>query len=287
MSLAAVEEVGQEINVPEGIELLNLSPIIGTEVHGIDLRDRPSDEMVTFLKNLLLERKVIFFRDQDITVEQHMDICRIWGELEIIDFLPQHEKYPEVLHIKRDKTEKASENVWHSDVSWRECPSFGSMLRAVEVPEVGGDTLFACMYTAYERLPDALKRAVEGLEAVHSVANGLRFVHSAETMRKALEKYPPQTHPVVRTHPATRRKTLYVNRAHTSHLRKVVPHIGTQLLDMLYRQADIPELQCRFRWQKNSIAFWDNRACQHYAAADYFPEPREMYRVTIVGDRPY
>ncbi len=287
MTLAAVKQVEATVPVPAGIELYHLSPVIGTEVLGIDLREKPTPEMASFLKALMLERKVIFFRDQDITIEQQMDICRIWGELEIIDFLPQHPKYPEVLHIKRDNKEKPSENVWHSDVSWRECPSFGSMLRAAEVPDVGGDTLFACMYSAYETLPEPMKRLVEGTQAVHSVANGLRFTQSAETIRKALEKYPPQTHPVVRIHPETGRKTLYVNRAHTSHMRGVTAQQSVQLLDMLYRQADNPDLQCRFRWRKHSIAFWDNRACQHYAAADYFPKPREMFRVTIAGDKPY
>lgn len=287
MATLAMNAVSDEVKVPAGIELYHLSPVIGTEVLGIDLRERLTPELAAFLRQLLIERKVIFFRDQDITVEQHMEVCRTWGELEIIDFLPQHEKYPEVLHIKRDKENKAYENVWHSDVTWRECPSFGSMLRAVEVPEVGGDTLFACMYSAYDALPDAVKRACEGLQAVHSVANGLQYTQGVEKMQAMLKKYPTQLHPVFRTHPETGKKTIYVNRAHTSHLKGVRRDVGSQLLETLYRQADIPEFQCRFRWRKNSIAFWDNRACQHYAAADYFPANREMYRVTIVGDKPF
>lgn len=287
MSLAAVQEVPAELIVPEGLTLYHLSPKIGTEVLGIDLREKLTPSLAQFLKALMLERKVLFFRDQDITIEQHMDVCRNWGELEIIDFLPQHPDHPEVLHIKRDKENKASENIWHSDVSWRECPSFGSMLRAVEVPEVGGDTLFACMYSAYDGLPSSIKRAVEGMEAVHSVANGLSVTQGAEKMQEMLKRYPMQTHPVIRTHPETGKKTIYVNRAHTSHLKGIRKDIGNQLLEVLYNQANTPEYQCRFRWRKNSIAFWDNRACQHYAAADYFPQGREMLRVTIVGDKPF
>ncbi len=287
MNVTAIKQGPAELVGPTGIELYHLSPTIGTEVLGIDLREQLTPEMAGFLKALMLERKVIFFRDQDITVEQQMNVCRTWGELEIIEFLPQHPDHPEVLHIKRGKDEKGYENVWHSDVTWRECPSFGSMLRAVEVPEVGGDTMFCDMYAAYDGLPSSIKRAVEGMEAVHSVANGLKYTQGTEKMNEMLKKYPMQTHPVIRTHPETGKKGIYVNRAHTSHLKGIAPHWGQQLLDILYRQSDIPEYQCRFRWRPNSIAFWDNRACQHYAVSDYFPQGREMYRVTIVGDKPF
>ena len=287
MTLTVVKDAPAELTTPEGLELYHLSPNIGTEVLGIDLRQKLTSTLASFLKALMLERKVIFFRDQDITIQQHMDVCRTWGELEIIDFLPQHPDYPEVLLIKRDKENKAYENVWHSDVTWRECPSFGSMLRAIEVPEVGGDTLFADMYAAYDGLPSSIKRAVEGMEAVHSVANGLSLTQGAEKMQAMLKRFPAQTHPVIRVHPETGKKTIYVNRAHTSHLKGIRRDVGNDLLEILYNQAGTPEYQCRFRWRKNSIAFWDNRACQHYAAADYFPQNREMLRVTIVGDKPF
>ena len=287
MASAALKLVSDSLPIPAGIELYHLSPTIGTEVLGIDLREKITPEMATFLKGLMLERKVLFFRDQDITVEQQMDICRTWGELEIIEFLPQHPDHPEVLHIKRGKEEKGYENVWHSDVTWREKPSFGSMLRAMVVPDVGGDTMFCDMYAAYDALPEAIKRMCDGMMAVHSVANGLKYTQGTEKMNEMLKKYPMQIHPVIRTHPETGKKTIYVNRAHTSHLKGIPPHLGQQLLDILYRQSDIPEFQCRFRWRPNSIAFWDNRACQHYAVSDYFPQEREMYRVTIVGDKPF
>jgi taurine dioxygenase len=272
---------------PSGITLHHLSPVIGTEILGIDLNAHIDDKTAHFLREMFLQRKVIFFRDQEISVARQMEICRIWGGLEIIDFLPQHPEYPEVLHIRRDKTEKGYENVWHSDVTWRERPSLGSMLRAVQVPEVGGDTMWSCAYSAYRNMPDLYKRACEGLEAVHSVANGLSMTQGAEKMQLMLKKYPPQVHPVVRTHPVTGQKTIYVNRAHTSHLRRMSRQDSNELLDVLYRQFAIPEHQCRFRWKANSVAFWDNRACQHYAISDYFPACREMFRVTIEGDRPF
>jgi taurine dioxygenase len=161
------------------------------------------------------------------------------------------------------------------------------MLRAVRVPPTGGDTLWVDMCAAYDNLPAALKRTCEGLEAVHSVANGLSYTQGLEKMLEQTKRYPPATHPVIRTHPETGRKAIFVNRAHTSYLKGMHRHLGAELLDLLYRQAEIPEFQCRFRWRDNSIAFWDNRSTQHYAVSDYFPQEREMYRVTIAGDKPF
>lgn len=275
------------LQTPAGIELHHLSPTIGTEVLGIDLRQPLDESTLVWLKSLMLERKVVFFRDQDISVERHIEICRYWGELELIPFLPAHPEHPEALHIKRDKDNKSYENVWHADVTWRDKPSFGSMLRAVQVPEVGGDTLFADMYAAYDGLPDALKRACEGLEAVHSINVSLGVYQTAEVLYEMSKKYPPAVHPVIRTHPETGRKLIFVNRAHTSHIKGMSREDSRNLLELLYQRANTPEYQCRFRWKKNSIAFWDNRSCQHYAAADFYPQYREMYRVTIVGDQPF
>lgn len=287
MSVSTLDSRVAEAPLPVGWSLHHLSPVIGTEVHGVDLRKPLTDEMVAYLRKLLLERKVIFFRDQDISIERQMEVCRIWGDLEIIDFLPQHPDHPEVLLIKRDEKEKGAENVWHSDVTWRDQPSLGSMLRAVEVPEVGGDTMWACMYSAYDSLPEAIKRTCEGLEAVHSVANGLQYTQGVEKMQAMLKRFPKQVHPVIRTHPETGRKAIYVNRAHTSHIKGVGLEISEKLMQILCDTAKNPEFQCRFRWKKNSIAFWDNRSCQHYAVSDYYPAKREMYRVTVAGDRPF
>lgn len=272
--------------LPAGLSLEHLSPTIGSVVHGIDLREPITLERHDLLLALLAERKVLFFRDQDITVEQHMDFCRSFGELEVIPFLEQHPEHPEVLTIRRGKGAKAYENIWHSDVSWRDEPSLGSALRARVVPLVGGDTLFADMCAAYDGLSDATKRLVEGLEAVHSIEVSLGVYMDRASMNDMLGQFPPQRHPVIRTHPVTGRKLIYVNRAHTSHVRGVSREESRHILEHLYAQASIPEYQCRFRWEANSIAFWDNRACQHYAVADYDAQ-RDMDRVTVKGDRPY
>ncbi|MBV9418986.1 MAG: TauD/TfdA family dioxygenase [Alphaproteobacteria bacterium] len=268
-----------------------LTPTIGAEIGNIDL-SRPLDPATkAALRDALLEWKVIFFRDQDITTEQHLAFARNFGDLEVHPFAPHKEGYPEVLAITHGPNNRGRENVWHSDVTWRIEPSLGSVLRAQEVPPVGGDTLFADMYAAYDGLTDEVKSKIDGAKAVHD------FTHFRAGMRKRgvseaeieefNRKYPAVEHPVVRTHPETKRKCLYVNAAFTLNIVGMEKAESDALLRHLYAQAAIPEYQCRFRWRKNSIAFWDNRASQHYAASDYYPAVRRMERVTIVGDRPY
>jgi taurine dioxygenase len=273
------------ITAPAGLTLKHLSPTIGTEVLGIDLRAPLSDELFGFLHQLLLDRKVIFFRDQFLTPEQHLDFGRRWGELEAIPFLEHDTTYPELLTIRRG-AERAYENVWHSDVSWRAEPSLGSILRALKVPDVGGDTLWADMTAAYDALSPSMKQMLEGLVAVHSIEALARYV-DRETIEEYLKQFPPQEHPVIRTHPETGKKAIYVNIAHTRRIKGLSPQESAWLLEQLCRYADIPEFQCRFRWEAGSIAFWDNRSTQHYASADYFPKERFMDRVTVAGDRPF
>jgi taurine dioxygenase len=162
----------------------------------------------------------------------------------------------------------------------------GSMLRAVELPEVGGDTLFADMEAAYDGLGREMRNMIDGLVAVHDFVQVFGHGRSAEELAELREKYPPAEHPVVRTHPVTGRRSLYVNVAFTTRIKGLSPEESTQLLRYLYKQATVPERQCRFRWEPNSFALWDNRCVQHYAVSDYFPQRRVMERVTIVGDRP-
>ena len=276
---------------PAGLSLSPLTPTIGAEVEGIDLR-RPLDAATLIsMRQALLDWKVLFFRDQDITTEQHLEFARQFGALEIHPFAPSKPGYPEVLAITHDRDNRGRENTWHSDVTWRIEPSLGSVLRAIEVPEVGGDTLFADMVAAYEGLKDEVKEKIEGRAAVHDFAYfraGMRKRGMSEADIDAFNRqYPKVEHPVVRTHPETGRKGLYVNAGFTQHIVGMDEQESKSLLRHLYAQAAVPEYQCRFRWRKNSIAFWDNRSSQHYAASDYWPAVRCMERVTIVGDRPY
>lgn len=262
-----------------------LTPAIGAELIGADLCN-VDETLVNEVRNALLTYKVVFFRDQELTPQQHIEFARQFGELEIHPATPAHQRYPEILHLAHGPDSRGSENMWHSDVTWRECPSLGSILRAVTVPEVGGDTLFANMALAYSRLPKALRENIHSLIAVHDIARVF-----AKRLDKGVtqlhDEYPPVEHPVVRTHPETGQRAIYVNQAFTSHIKGMPSEQSAELLDVLYKSAWNPEVQCRFRWRPGSLAFWDNRVCQHFAASDYFPKVRAMERVTIAGDQPY
>jgi taurine dioxygenase len=267
------------------ITISPLTPAIGAEIGNVDL-GQVTDQEIIDIRAALLKHKVVFFREQTLSQAQHIGLARGFGELEIHPATPSSQSNPEVLHIAHGPESKGQENFWHSDVTWREKPSLGSILKAVEVPEVGGDTLFANMVLAYERLPENMKEAITGRVAIHDIARvfAKRLNKSAEELR---ERYPPVEHPIVRTHPETGESVLYVNTAFTSHIKDMDRDESAQLLRTLYLTAANPEIQCRFRWEKRALAFWDNRASQHFASSDYFPQVRKMERVTIAGDRPF
>lgn len=267
------------------IEVAPLTPAIGAEISGVDL-GAPTTGQLEDIRSALLDYKVIFFRNQLISQEQHISFARQFGELEIHPATPRDQANPEVFKIEHGPHSRGAENMWHSDVTWRERPSLGSILRAVEIPEVGGDTLFANMALAYDRLPEATREKIHNRMAIHDIARvfARRLKKDPEELRT---QYPLVAHPVVRTHPETKERVVYVNQAFTSHIEDMDPQESRSLLDHLYKSAWNPEVQCRFRWQPNSIAFWDNRASQHFAASDYFPAVRRMERVTIAGDKPY
>lgn len=267
------------------------SPTIGAEIHGVDLSQPLTPELKAALYQALLDWKVIFFRDQDITTDQHLAFAGAFGELEVHPFAPQKPGYPEVLAITHGPESPGRENGWHSDVTWRQQPSLGSVLRCLECPPVGGDTLFADMYAAFEGLPREIRERVEGLTARHDFTRFREMLRNRGASEDEIEEfdrtYANPHHPVIRTHPDTGRQGIYVNRAFTREIDGVDPAESVELLERLYAQAQFPEYQCRFRWQPNSIAFWDNRACQHYAASDYWPHQRRVERVTIIGDTPF
>jgi taurine dioxygenase len=262
-----------------------LTPAIGAEIGNVDL-GQVTDQEIIDIRAALLKHKVVFFREQTLSQAQHIGLARGFGELEIHPATPSSQSNPEVLHIAHGPDSKGQENFWHSDVTWREKPSLGSILKAVKVPAVGGDTLFANMVLAYELLPENMKEAITGRVAIHDIARvfAKRLNKSAEELR---ERYPPVEHPIVRTHPETGESVLYVNTAFTSHIKDMDRDESAQLLRTLYLTAANPEIQCRFRWEKGALAFWDNRASQHFASSDYFPQVRKMERVTIAGDRPF
>jgi taurine dioxygenase len=268
------------------IEVRPLSPVIGAEVGGVDLREPLDDATFAEIHRAHLDWKVIFFRDQPLTHAQHKAFARRFGELEVHPFLPHVEGHPEVISFAKDEKNQGYENAWHSDVTWRERPALGAMLRARTIPDVGGDTLFSDMYAAFDGLPEGVKALIEKRTALHDFTQSFGRGLSPGKLAEAQRQYPAVEHPIARTHPETGRKALYVNALFTSGFPWLAGAEGRELLDLLCRQASVPEYQCRFRWQPDSIAFWDNRAVQHYAASDYWPQRRVMERVTIVGDRP-
>ena len=263
-----------------------MTPAIGAEILDIDLGASDIASRIPEIRAALLKHGVIFFRDQDLTQDQHIAFARHFGDLEIHPATPKDQPNPEVLRIAHGPKSRGQENNWHSDVTWREKPSLGSILLAREVPDCGGDTLVANMHLAYERLSEQMKRHCEQLTAVHDISRVF-----AKRLKKAPEElheqYPPMRHPVIRTHPETGERVVYVNTGFTSHIEGLSADESRWLLDHLYKTAWDVEIQCRFRWQKGSVAFWDNRVCQHYAVSDYFPARRVMERVTIAGDKPY
>ena len=268
------------------ISVKRISPCIGAEIGGIDLR-RPLDSN-TFdeVYAALLAYRVIFFRDQNISSEQHMDFARQFGELEEHPFIPSDAPDAEVVRFDKDEKMVGVENVWHSDVSWREIPSLGSVLRAHVVPDIGGDTLFADMVAAYECLDDETKALLDGKRAVNDFTQSFGQFLSPADLAEQQKKFPAVEHPLVRISPETGERSLYANAPFTSHIVGMDREDSDGLLGRLFLEARVPEYQCRFQWQANSIAFWDNRVVQHYATNDYWPQRRQMDRVTIIGDRP-
>ena len=263
-----------------------LTAALGAEVLGVDLASI-DDTGLAELRKLWLDYKVLFFRDQHLTVGEHVAFGRRLGELELHPFAPELPEHPEIVHIKSTPEKPYAANTWHSDVTWRKAPSLGSILRARVVPSVGGDTCFANAALAYERLEPEWKERIDGLRASHDYMRVFGRRVPPEKREEMREKYPVSHHPVVRTHPETGEKVIYTNRSFVSQIDDVEPEMSEAILDHLEKAIMSPNVQCRFRWDQDSIAMWDNRCTQHFATDDFWPEERCMERVTIAGDIPY
>ncbi|MDA0371338.1 MAG: TauD/TfdA family dioxygenase [Actinomycetota bacterium] len=259
---------------------------IGAEIHGIDITTGLSQAVIDDLRRALLAFKVIFFRDQPLTPESHVAFAKRFGELEIHPFLPSNTGVPELVRFEKSFDVKGYENTWHFDVTWREVPSMGAILHAIKVPECGGDTLFADMYAAYEGLPEAVRNRIDDLDAEHDFVKGFGRQVPEDRKREMREKYPLVVHPLVARHPETGRKHLFNNPIFTNRILGVSEAESHELMASLWRESHNVEYQCRFKWEDDSVAFWDNRSCQHYASSDYWPDIRVMERASIVGTRP-
>lgn len=271
----------------EHFDVTRLGSTIGAVLHGPDLTTDLPQPVIDEIARALADYKVIFFRDQPMTSTQHHAFARRFGELEVHAFLGSNTEHEELVRFEKSADVAGYENAWHHDVSWRAAPSMGAVLHGIEVPDVGGDTLFADMCAAYEGLPDDLRARVDELDVEHTFVKTFGAFLSREQTAKMLERYPPPTHPMACTHDVTGRRHLYVNRNFASHVVGMDPDESTELIDRVCRQADYPEYQCRFRWEPHSVAFWDNRAVQHYASSDYWPRRRVMERASIIGAPPH
>ena len=270
------------------LELTPLNAYFGAEVAGVDMAavdDATRDE----LRKAWLDHKVLVLRDQPITTEEHIAFGRLFGELEVHPFTDNKEGHPEIVVLEAggDSGKTFVAAGWHSDVTWRAEPSMGSILRGVAVPPVGGDTCFADATAAYDRLPDEWKERVEGLVAVHDYARVFADRVEPEEEAEIRERYPPQRHPVIRTHPETGARAIYTNIGFTSHIEGVSAEESHAILRRLERAIMDPSVQIRVRWQPDTFVMWDNRAVQHAATTDFLPHYRRMERVTVVGDRPF
>lgn len=273
------------------------SGALGAEITGVDLTKPLEDDVFAEIHRAFLDYLVLFFRDQRLTPETQKAFGRRFGALNIHPFVEPLSGHPEIIAIVKEKEDTANfGGGWHSDVSFMENPALGSALYALEVPSHGGDTLFANQYLAYETLSDGMKKMLDGLTALHSPSSqyapgGESDKNNAKrgsmTVAVTQEALGTTEHPVVRTHPETGRKGLYVNAAFTQKFKGMTRRESRPILKFLFDHATREDFTCRFRWTAHTLAFWDNRCTQHYALNDYQGERREMHRVTINGDRPY
>lgn len=268
------------------LDIRPLTAAIGAEIHGIDLASA-DDEAVEAVHKALLDYKVVFFRNQHISVEEHIAFGRKFGELEVHPFANDvPHAHPEIVVIESTAEKPYAAQNWHSDVTWREEPSMGSMLRAREIPPVGGDTCFSNTEAAYQRLGPEWHKRLEGMTATHDYMRVFGARVPDDKKAEMREKYPVVHHPVIRTHPETGAKGIYTNTAFVTHIDGVDADESQEIIRKLERAVMSPNYQCRFRWEVDSIAFWDNRCTQHFATSDFWPARRRMERVTVIGDKP-
>jgi taurine dioxygenase len=259
---------------------------LGAEISGIDLAVPLDDTTFASVHDAWMTHQVLFFRDQDITVDQHKRFARRFGELHVHPVLHQmkDQGHPEVVVLESNEQVPFVASAWHSDVTFERRPPMGSILRAVIVPEAGGDTMWASMYAAWEGLSGAMQGLLSELRAIHDGGGFRAIADSAQKERLANDER--AEHPVMRTHPVTGRKALFVNSTFTRRIKGMKQAESDALLRFLFEHIGSPEFSCRFRWRPGSIAMWDNRCTQHRVVADALTTHRRMERITICGDEP-
>ncbi len=273
------------------LEIHPIAGALGAELSGVDLSRTLDDDTVAAIRRAWLEHLVIFFRDQDLPPAKFLGFARRFGEPIEYPFVRGLEEFPEIIPVMKLEHERVNfGGIWHSDTTYLDVPPMASMLIAREVPSAGGDTLFANMYLAYETLSDGMRHLLDGLVAINSSARAdvsrTREDRLKDSARADAKKEYVAAHPVVRVHPETGRRALYVNVAHTVGFEGMTEEESAPILDYLFRHQTRPELTCRFRWRPGSLAFWDNRCAQHNAINDYQTHRRVMHRITLAGEKP-
>ena len=270
-----------------------ISPALGAVVSGVRLADPLDDAAQRQIEQALLDHHVLFFRDQPLTPSQQANFAARFGDLHIHPIYPSSPEQREVIVLDTAVTDVRDNAIWHTDVTFLETPALGAVLAAKQLPPYGGDTLWASGIAAFEALSKPLQQLLDGLTATHDISKSFpqeRFgVTDADLARleEARRKNPPRSHPVIRTHPVTGRKALFVSDGFTTRINELEPAESRAILDLLFAHFARPEFTVRWRWKENDVAFWDNRVTQHYAVDDYRPQRRVMHRATILGDKPF
>ena len=275
------------------IEATRVARALGALVTGVDLSGELSASEVERLGELLVAHQVLFFRDQPLTPQAQARFAARFGTLHVHPIYPVLPELPEIMLIDTHPGFLPDNDNWHTDVTFSPTPPLAGILAAKRLPATGGDTLWSSSSAAYESLSEPMRGFLDGLTAQHSVAKSFpaeRWANdpaAKERYERAVAKHPPVNHPVIRTHPVSGRKGLFVNEGFTTHINELPAPESQAVLAFLFAHVGRPELTVRWKWRVDDVAFWDNRVTQHYAIADYLPERRTMHRATVNGDRPY
>jgi len=275
------------------LDIIPLSSALGAQISGVDLSRDLNTEQRDAIEQALLKYQVLFFREQPITPQQQTRFAAQFGDLHVHPIYPNVPEQPEIMVLDTALTDVRDNAIWHTDVTFLPTPAMGAVLSAKQLPAYGGDTLWASGIAAFEALSRPLQILLDGLTATHDFTRSFpveRFGSTAQDLARWEEtrrRNPPLSHPVIRTHPVSGRKALFVNDGFTSRVNELEPAESEAILKLLFAHATRPEFTIRWRWQQNDVAMWDNRVTQHYAVDDYRPQRRVMHRATILGDVPF
>lgn len=272
-------------------EVRRLGTTFGAEISGVDLGAPLDEPVIEALRQAHVEHKLIIFRDQKLTPESHRDFAAIFGPLHVHPLNKQAPGVPEIMRLEFDEANRNDHSTWHADVTFIETPPLGSVLHGIEIPDVGGDTVFADAAAAFQALSPALREFLRGLRATHDFAKSFtpeRYATPEARARweRTRDTHPPVSHPVIRTHPETGEEGIFVNEGFTVSIDRLSKDESDTLLAFLFAHIQKPEFAYRHRWRTNDVLFWDNRITQHYAVIDYWPRRRVLHRATVLGDRP-